>query len=387
MVGNSAADHHQISPVGQPFVAERRKFDQVGSQRFERFQRVGKITAEGVVMGVGDLDRPPAVLAMGQARSIVDFGKRATPCQFVDGRQVGMLSERARQFFDQLVGQPAAARQCAQAPRSLRAGSRSRRSRAAWPSGGTGACSRGSGGRVDQSIEQHGVDCVGQPRQDGRSRPRSLDTTPPRRSASRGSRRSVSVLPGNRNGVRSIRAGLVERALDQGQLGRSGRTSEQRPADRRGHQPGVEMPPRQARHLTDRLGRRRARPGAEMLDTPPPFGQPGQHRHSRQRRLRSCRPGRQRQSRKFHHGHYRDETSQFHGPIRSWFSTSGRQRPASLPLWTLLYRFEATSSSVSLAADAPPAHPLVIATDERACTHQRNDIVTMRLEARRPGRI
>ena len=73
--------------------------------------------------------------------------------------------------------------------------------------------------------------------------------------------------------------------------GRPGAGDEQRPADARRHQPGVQVPLRQAGRVGHHLGRRRAGARAEVLDPPPPRRQTGEHRQPGRRGLRPGRGG------------------------------------------------------------------------------------------------
>ena len=133
---------------------------------------------------------------------------------------------------------------------------------------------------------------------DGTPRSRSRGTRPPRRSADPARRRSAAGRRGDRMMPAPGPLRGLERPFDHRQLGGGRRPGEQPATDRLGHQPGVEVTTRQAGHLADRLRRRRTGTGPEMLDSPAPLGQPGQHRQGRHRRFRTGRAGRQTQSRK-----------------------------------------------------------------------------------------
>ena len=77
MVRIAATDHHQVDAVGQPLVTQRREFDQLGPQRFERFQCIGEIAAKSLVLGVSHAETPAAAQRSIQAREIGLLWKRA----------------------------------------------------------------------------------------------------------------------------------------------------------------------------------------------------------------------------------------------------------------------------------------------------------------------
>ena len=60
VVRHAAADHHQVDPIGQGLVAQRRELDEVGPERFERLDRVGEVAAERLVLGVSHAEASAA---------------------------------------------------------------------------------------------------------------------------------------------------------------------------------------------------------------------------------------------------------------------------------------------------------------------------------------
>ena len=91
-VGHSAADHHQVDPVGKPFVTKGRKLEEVGPQGFECFHRVGKIAAERFVLRVSHAKPAPS----SPTARLIQFqpgGKRPAASQCSDRLEIGVLPE------------------------------------------------------------------------------------------------------------------------------------------------------------------------------------------------------------------------------------------------------------------------------------------------------
>ena len=94
----AATDHHEVDALRQPFVAEWREFDEIGPQRLERFQCVGKVTAESLILGVSHTQAAAAAITAVETQEVGLIGKGTRSSQFTNGFGLGVfpktLSER-----------------------------------------------------------------------------------------------------------------------------------------------------------------------------------------------------------------------------------------------------------------------------------------------------
>ena len=100
-VGEAAADHHEVDRRRQLAVGQGREFDQLGAEGLERLQGVREVVAEGLVVGVGDLEPPAEGGGLGQRRGVGQAARAARR----PGRRRASRSAKRRKTADEVGDQ------------------------------------------------------------------------------------------------------------------------------------------------------------------------------------------------------------------------------------------------------------------------------------------
>ena len=122
--------------------------------------------------------------------------------------------------------------------------------------------------------------------------------------------------------------GTIQRPFDDGELGVASPAEEERAADVGGHQPGIEVPTRQAGDLTGHLHGRGTGAGPEVLGPHVLFRETRQQGQGHHRRFRPRGRGRQSQPRNIHHHRSRTRRAD---PISRSLPRPGPGRPGTAP--------------------------------------------------------